>query len=1073
MSKKRIAAAGVIAIAVVAAWFFWLSPSSTSHDTDETDVASRASAANEGRAVERKPSRWGTVVESTGALSLDGIVRNEAGEPVSGATVTATAKHGADVMSDLKCQCDNHCGFHLLECGCAEASGQLVELAAMRTGESVPLARATTGADGRFTLTRPSAEPMALWAETPTGIAFVDSVTASSSSGSLEVTLKPARFIKGTVTNLLSKAGVGGALVTAIYAQQSRFFDAVAMEDGSFRIGPLPSGKYALVASAAALLPEHQQFTTDSDVESEGGEVSLTLATPRTLGGVVTAAGTPVAGVEVKLEGQHRKRKVTTDAKGRFQFASLRPGDYELHAASRQGVGIAKANLPVTADNLAVAIDLDAAAVWHGVVVDEAGQPIEAATVSATPGRRDGAWVQAKTDERGQFELPALPPGSHLVHAQAHGFSEQESRSETLAESGGELKFTLIHALVISGTVVDQAGLTVIGATVTAAPSSDGGADHDRALYMGAPEGLSGDGGTFSLFVKPGQWGLHASKEGYMSASTETAAPAANVRLVLSEGAMINGTVFEADGGVAARVTVHVEPPEDASELTRSEERFLWTELYKATAITRADGHFSMKGLPPGKWELLARHSVGSTPSSAADVSVAALDARVFELQTTTVVIRFAPGRTVAGRVIDEQGQPLSGVNVYVSPKEEVNSSKRIPEGAQVISGENGEFAFGGLRSKLLQMTARDKEGRFAVVDAQAGDLGVIIKLPNGAYARGRLLGDDGAPLREFKVNSQPFTTEDGTFRVSTTDQDHLAFDAAGYAQHLVRLPNPSGGNDLGDIKMPRGTLLTGRVIDAITQQPLADAFVDVGSEATGRPVHSLELSESRGAVKTNSKGQFRLQVSPSADLLLVKREEYMPYIGALETGHDVTIALNRGLTLTVTVKNRDGQGVPTYVTATSAAAVSARAVAGPDGVAKVNPLSPGDWTIAVRPRTGVYKPVVVHVTGDQSTTVNEATTGSELKIDWRGPTNVGLTWGLAPGVASNPYDVSARWGVPGSTSFQFVEPGEVTVFAIRASPGGGPPEYFAQQVTVTAEAVQTVVINAKPWVRATAEMFR
>lgn len=787
----------------------------------------------------------------------------------------------------------------------------------------------------------------------------------------------------------------------------------------------------------------------------------------------MTAAGTPVAGVEVKLEGQHRKRKVTTDAKGRFQFASLRPGDYELHAASRQGVGIAKANLPVTADNLAVAIDLDAAAVWHGVVVDEAGQPVEAATVSATPGRRDGAWVQAKTDERGQFELPGIPPGSHLVHAQARGFSEQESRSETLAENGGELKFTLVRAVVISGTVVDQAGLPILGATVTATPVSDGGQGQAAYQQRESSDDVSVDGGAFSLFVKPGQWTLGASMEGYMSASTESEAPATNVRLVLSEGAMVDGTVFEADGGAAARVTVRVEAPDDASDLDMNGERFLRSDLYKVSAVTRADGHFSMKGLPPGRWELIASHAARAAQSSPTQVSVAAVDVRVFEHQTTTVVIRFAPGRTVAGHVIDEQGQPLSGVNVYVSPKEDANPRTRIPEGAQVVSGESGEFAFSGLRSKTLRVSASDKEGRFALVDAQAGDLTVILKLPNGAYARGRLLGDDGAPLREFKVNSKLVTSEDGAFRVATNNDDHLAFDAAGYAQHLVRLPNPSGGNELGDIKMPRGTTLSGRVVDASTQQPVADALVDVGSEATGRPVHSLELSESRGAVKTNSKGQFRLQVSPSADLLLVKREEYMPYIGALETGHDVTIALNRGLTLTVTVKNRDGQGVPTYVTATSAAAVSARAVAGPDGVAKVNPLSPGDWTIAVRPRTGVYKPVVVHVTGDQSTTINEATTGSELKIDWRGPTNVGLTWGLAPGVASNPYDVSARWGVPGSTSFQFVEPGEVTVFAIRASPGGGPPEYFAQQVTVTAEAVQTVVINAKPWVRATAEMFR
>lgn len=87
----------------------------------------------------------------SGELRIVGRVVDAKG-PVSDAIVTATAGTGADVLSNMDCQCDMHCGQKLLECGCGESASQLEALVSAREGEAPPVASATTGEDGSFVL---------------------------------------------------------------------------------------------------------------------------------------------------------------------------------------------------------------------------------------------------------------------------------------------------------------------------------------------------------------------------------------------------------------------------------------------------------------------------------------------------------------------------------------------------------------------------------------------------------------------------------------------------------------------------------------------------------------------------------------------------------------------------------------------------------------------------------------------------------------------------------------------------------------------------------------------------------
>src|SRR5438477_472861 len=61
--------------------------------------------------------------------------------------------------------------------------------------------------------------------------------------------------LRGRVVDSFGKP-IAGAVVTALFAEQARFFDALSAADGTVTFGPFPRGPYGLVAQAPSLLPD-------------------------------------------------------------------------------------------------------------------------------------------------------------------------------------------------------------------------------------------------------------------------------------------------------------------------------------------------------------------------------------------------------------------------------------------------------------------------------------------------------------------------------------------------------------------------------------------------------------------------------------------------------------------------------------------------------------------------------------------------------------------------------------------------------------------------------------------------
>jgi protocatechuate 3,4-dioxygenase beta subunit len=130
------------------------------------------------------------------------------------------------------------------------------------------------------------------------------------------------------------------------------------------------------------------------------------------------------------------RKVVETDAQGRFTFAGLDAGKYQLSAERqgflRQNYGARKysgAGTPVLVDEgqnvKAIVFQLSPQAVITGKVLDEdgegvAGQPVRALRYVYRGGRRQWSAVgTVQTSDIGEFRLPNLEPGRYLVSSSA------------------------------------------------------------------------------------------------------------------------------------------------------------------------------------------------------------------------------------------------------------------------------------------------------------------------------------------------------------------------------------------------------------------------------------------------------------------------------------------------------------------------------------------------------------------------------------------------------------------------------------------------------------------------------
>jgi len=384
-----------------------------------------------------------------------------------------------------------------------------------------------------------------------------------------------------------------------------------------------------------------------------------------------------------------------------------------------------------------------------GRALDVEGRPLSGVLVTATPTSNE----RVESDGDGRFTLPAPPVGVPLdVHGSKPGFSEVLSGRL----SGGETEVTLVLAptLSIGGRVVDSDGEGLPEATVIFYQGEGW-----RANLTEAPAGTqarswqtTADGeGRFLFEELPRVPRSILIAEDARLRSTNVACPQVDddeVLLVLDtsllEGLSLRGRVLDLDGA----------PVADA-----------WVACGVASARSDADGSFSLLREELRAGEPLRAAKKGWLPDTLeAPSSLGADDAGWPE----EVELRLG-GRSlsIAGRVIDAEGQPLAERQVWIEdPTVFGPVDNWLSHLESVLAGEfgsmtyltdeDGHFRIPGLVDRLYTLATVDEETlRGArLVEVIAGREDVVLQLPEPptAILAGRVVDRSGAPLGGVRV---------------------------------------------------------------------------------------------------------------------------------------------------------------------------------------------------------------------------------------------------------------------------------------------------------------------------------
>lgn len=471
--------------------------------------------------------------------------------------------------------------------------------------------------------------------------------------------------IEGTVVDAQSGEPVRRAEVTAFATgQDAPDPQSIATDaNGHFVINGLPAGKYRVRVEANRFAP---QSYGESRLGGRGKDVDVAVGQDvsgvdfRLIPcGVVTGevhdeAGDPVEGAMVHAIPVGRRRgvqggnQVQTNDLGQYRLYNLPPGQYviavlmsrpERQQQGAQGQTYVPMFYPDTSDpTSAAAITVDPGTEAQGIDIDV--RPVHAVRVSGRvmnlsgggstqnayvmlmPAGLDprrgmgrlgmltaGRYAASAGGPRGEFEIDGVPAGSYWAIANLQD-EQREYQGRTLVQ--------VADADVQGVTIPVSAGVTLTG-HVRVDPQ--GPFDYSKVAVAAIPTdgaGFGGQGaqvrldGSFTLEnVAAGNYRLNVSgypEEYYLKSvrfgggdvldtglSVDSTSGAAQLDVILSAGgATISGTVMKDDKPAQATVLLVPDPPHRDRE-----------DLYSMKR-TRADGSFSMLGLPPGDFKLFA-----------------------------------------------------------------------------------------------------------------------------------------------------------------------------------------------------------------------------------------------------------------------------------------------------------------------------------------------------------------------------------------------------------------------------------------------------------------------------------
>ena len=431
-----------------------------------------------------------------------------------------------------------------------------------------------------------------------------------------------------------------------------------------------------------------------------------------------------------------------------------------------------------------------------------------------------------------------------------------------------DLVLELRAGATLAGTVVDEGGLPLAGARVTARPASQDRWTSDRQ------EGISSEDGRFELSGLPVEpQAVDVKLEGYLVAepsSLQAVAPGtSDLTIRMKTGARLSGTVRGPDGeGVKARLELE------------SEDR----SLQRITGSSLDDGTYSLAGIEAGSWELTAEVE-GEYPPTSRSVQLQSGEVRGgFDLE-------LVGGAEIRGVVLDAAGEPAADLQVYALP---AGKGGRVDA---VTTGSDGRFVLPGLAPvphEVMCMRVVGEGAILATASATPGEGDVVLRIGMQAALVGRVVDAAGEPVQEYVIGVRSSAAppprlagmtqgykalqivrweEEGRFRIDLAGRgarptrvaveagDELVVELQGLEVLQVSMPEVQGDgdHDVGVLRLPQLAHVSG-VVTGASGQPIAGAQVGVfqSEEDAARQLSNPHWRVP--AASTDEHGSFRIE---------------------------------------------------------------------------------------------------------------------------------------------------------------------------------------------------------------------